>query len=361
MQSIWRLLLRLACLAVLAGFAAGAAADDTLRKDANALFGQLQAPPAVPSAEAELGRALFWDPAISSNGHVSCGSCHPAAAWGADAEPLSLDALGKHTPRNAPTVFNVGGQPSLRWLGDRADLTSQAEGSLTGSMGFPSKKAALETMRDLGYEAAFRAVYRGQPDPMSTANYGRAIAAYEATLTNPGPFDRFLAGDLTALSPQQQAGLYAFIDTGCATCHNGTLLGGAGYQKFGIVKDYWTATGSPRIDDGRASLTGNKADRYVFRVPMLRNIARTGPYFHDGSVRDLPRAVKIMADVQLGVTLDDRTTALIVAFLDSLTGSVPASYAPPPPPSSGIMAFLGNLAGSIQAIDGAPAGPPRPR
>jgi cytochrome c peroxidase len=354
MRSLLRPLLRLACLAILAGSATGAAADDTLRRDANALFGRIEAPPATLSAEAELGRALFWDPAISSNGHVSCASCHPASAWGADAEALSLDALGKRTPRNAPTVFNAGAQPSLRWLGDRPNLASQAEGSLTGSMGFASKQAALETMRELGYESAFRAAYPRQAEPLSTANYGRAIAAYEATLTTPGPFDRFLAGDDTAMSVQQRAGLAAFIETGCAICHNGPLLGGASFQKFGIARDYWTATGSARIDTGRASLTGKDADRYVFRVPMLRNVARTGPWFHDGAVRDLPRVVKIMADVQLGVRLDDRTAGLIVTFLEALTGPVPAAYAPPPPPGAGIMAFLGSMAGSIQAIDGAP-------
>jgi cytochrome c peroxidase len=220
-------------------------------------------------------------------------------------------------------------QPTLRWLGDRKTGADQAEGSLTGSMGFPSKQAAVDKMAELNYLSAFKAAYPQDSQPLSAANYGRALAAYQATLTTPSPFDRFLAGDDRALNDRQKAGLRAFVANGCAGCHSGPLLGGTTYQRFGLVKEYWTETGSEKIDAGRYAITKKEEDRYVFRVPMLRNVAKTAPYFHDGSVERLDRAVRIMAAVQLGRVLDDATTASIVAFLESLTGPVPAHYAPP--------------------------------
>ena len=164
---------------------------------------------------------------------------------------------------------------------------------------------------------------------MSTRNYGRAVEAYEATLITPAPFDRFLGGDDAALTAAQKDGMRAFVSTGCAACHSGALLGGAMNQRFGLVKDYWLETGSTKIDVGRFAATKKEEDKYVFRVPMLRNVAKTAPYFHDGSVDTLERAVRVMASVQLGKTLDDATAKSIVAFLGSLTGEVPANYAPP--------------------------------
>jgi cytochrome c peroxidase len=145
----------------------------------------------------------------------------------------------------------------------------------------------------------------------------------------PAPFDRFLAGDEDALNEKQKAGLRRFMSTGCAGCHNGALLGGTMFQKFGVVKDYWLETKSAKPDAGRFAVTKKEEDRYVFRVPMLRNVAKTAPYFHDGSVANLNEAVRIMAAVQLGRALDDAAVAQIVAFLESLTGEIPATYAPP--------------------------------
>jgi cytochrome c peroxidase len=318
-----RTLLLMAALA-----AASAHADESLRRDALGLFGRLEAP-AAPGPEAELGRALFWDQRVSLDGKTSCGSCHPARDGGADRRRFSPDARGELTSRHSPTVFNSTRQPALRWLGDRKTAADQAEGSLTGSLGFASKPAALEKLRALDYLAAFRTAYPQQAEPMTTANYGRAVEAYEATLVTPAPFDRFLAGDDGALNERQQAGLRAFMATGCAGCHSGALLGGASMQRFGVVKDYWLETGSAKVDVGRVAFTKKEEDRYVFRVAMLRNIARTAPYFHDGSVDTLDRAVRVMATLQLGKTLDDATAGAIVAFLESLSGEVPVNYAPP--------------------------------
>lgn len=306
-----------------------AKANDPLRREAVRLFGRLPKTPVAETAETRLGRALFWDASLSANGKTSCATCHSPGTWGADAMQFSLDAQGKLSSRHSQTVFNAMLQPTLRWLGDRQSGAQQAEGSLTGSMGFATKDAAVAQLRARGYGAAFAVAYPQTPDPVTGGNFGRAVAAYQATLITPAKFDRFMDGDDTALTAQQRAGLHAFIDTGCVTCHNGPLLGGTVYRKFGITKDYWTATGTAQPDTGRFSMTQKEDDRFVFRVPMLRNIVKTGPYFHDGSVSDLATAVRIMADVQLGVSLDQSAVAAIVAFLGSLTGAVPANYAPP--------------------------------
>jgi cytochrome c peroxidase len=184
-------------------------------------------------------------------------------------------------------------------------------------------------LNQLNYAPAFRAAYPQDSDAVTPANYARAIAAYQATLKTPAPFDRFLAGDEAALAEQQQQGLRTFIATGCAGCHNGPLFGGISLQRFGVVRDYWKETGSEPVDVGRFAVSKKEEERYVFRVPMLRNVAKTAPYFHDGSVERLDRAVKIMAGVQLGLALSDAQIAGIVSFLGSLTGEVPAHYAPP--------------------------------
>jgi cytochrome c peroxidase len=276
---------------------------------------------------AKLGRELFWDERVSRDGKTACASCHQD--HGADRRAASIDARGAQTSRHSQPVFNAMRQSSLRCLGDRKDGAEQAEGSMTGSMGFDTKQAGVEKLAELQYEARFRAAYPHETQPLNARNYGRALAAYQATLTTPSAFDRFLGGDDRALSATQKRGLAAFMANGCTACHNGPLLGGTAMTKFGLARDYWLETGSPKPDPGRFAVTKKEEDRYVFRVPMLRNVARTAPYFHDGSVDTLDKAVRVMASVQLGRSLDDATTASIVAFLETLTGEVPAHYAPP--------------------------------
>jgi cytochrome c peroxidase len=308
-----------------------ALAQDTLRPDSLKLFGKIEAPSpaAIATPEAQLGRKLFWDTRVSLDGKTACASCHPAGAWGADPRKFSVDAKGLDTSRHSPTIFNSAGQPAQRWLSDRKTLADQAEGSLTGSMGFASKQAGMDKLAELDYAAAFKAAYPTEENPLTPANYAKAIAAYEATLSTPAPFDRYLGGDDNALTESQKAGLRTFISTGCTACHNGALLGGTQLMKFGLVRDYWLETGSEKPDVGRFSMTKKDEDKYVFRVAMLRNVAKTAPYFHDGSVATLDGAVRVMGKVQLGRTLDDATVASIVAFLESLTGEVPAHYAQP--------------------------------
>jgi len=311
------------------GALAAADTDGALRREATALFGQVVVSTDAPSPQAELGRALFWDTRLSSDGKTACASCHFARDWGADRRRFSPDARGVPTSRHSPTIFNSMSQPVLRWLGDRKSGADQAESSLTGSMGFGSKELGIAKLAELEYLPKFRAAFAQDAEPLSPANYARALASYQATLTTPAPFDRFLAGDGAALSDRQKAGLKTFVAMGCAGCHNGTNFGGTMMRKFGLMRDYWLETGSDKLDAGRYAITKNEEDRFVFRVPMLRNVAKTAPYFHDGSVESLDRAIRIMALVQLGRTLDDAEAAGIAAFLESLTGNVPANYAPP--------------------------------
>jgi cytochrome c peroxidase len=305
--------------------------DALLREQASKLFGRIEAPSpaAVATVQARLGRALFWDTRASLDGQTACASCHPIDDFGSDRRRGSVDARGALTSRHSISVFNSMAQPSLRWLGDRKDGADQAEGSLTGSMGFKTKDDGVAKLTELNYYEQFKAAYPDDASPLSAKNYGRALAAYQATLRTPSPFDAFLGGMDRAMTERQKSGLRAFISTGCAGCHNGPLVGGTQLRKFGLLKEYWTQTGVEKPDMGRFAMTKKEEDKYVFRVPSLRNVARTAPYFHDGSVDSLDRAVKIMAKVQLGRDLDDDTTSLITAFLESLTGEVPAHYAPP--------------------------------
>jgi cytochrome c peroxidase len=189
--------------------------------------------------------------------------------------------------------------------------------------------------RIAGYAPLFRGAFPNEPQPITLQNIAKAISAYERTLLTPSPFDAYLAGNPDALSAPAQAGLEKFIKTGCVACHNGVGIGGGMFQKFGVAEDYWKATGSDPIDKGRAEVTNDPADLYVFRVASLRNVAKTPPYFHDGSVATLPEAVKVMARVQLGVILSAADTREIVAFLESLTGELPASFATVPVLPSG--------------------------
>lgn len=311
--------------------AAPCAADEALRREALQVFGALEpAAPAAGSAPAiQLGRALFWDTRVSADGKTACASCHSAEDSGADRRRVPVDARGKPMPRNAPTVFNALRQPALRWLADRRSGAELAEGLITGPMGFASKPEALERLLALGYQGAFRAAFPEDAQPVSAANYARALESYQATLVTPAPFDRWLAGEDQALTARQKTGLRQFIVSGCAGCHSGPLLGGATVQKFGLARDYWIETGSAHVDPGLYAVTKKEEDRYRFRVPMLRNVAGTAPYFHDGSVERLDRAVQVMAATQLGRTMDAPTAADIAAFLESLTGAQPAHFAPP--------------------------------
>lgn len=309
-----------------------------LHDDASALFSPLAPVPvakdSLQAVRAELGRRLFFENRVSMDGNVSCSHCHLPEKQASDGLPKAIGVFGKENPRNAPSIFNAAMNFKQHWRGDRESLEEQAEKSLLGpaSFGNPDEATAMGKLKAIpAYRDAFAKAFPGEADPITGKNWGTAVAAYEWTLLTPSKFDAFLSGDANALTPEQQAGLRKFIDTGCASCHNGVGIGGGSFQKFGVTGDYWKETGVKTPDKGRADVTKNDADLYVFKVPSLRNVAKTAPYFHDGSVESLARAVKIMGKVQLGKTLSDKDTAEIVAFLESLTGAVPANYSAPEP------------------------------
>jgi cytochrome c peroxidase len=327
----------------IAGGAPAASADAGLLKDAEEVFQPL--PETAATAEfpvtperVELGRKLFFDPRISVDGTVACVRCHLPALYGTDGLPKAHGNHDKPNPRNAPTILNVALQFKAHWRGDRENVEDQAKQSLIGPAAFGNADyaAAMARLKAIPtYPDLFRKAFPGEPDPVTPENWGRAIGAYERTLLTPSRFDDFLNGKEDALSAAEQRGLRKFIDAGCVACHNGPDVGGGMFQKFGVTGDYWKETGSKDVDKGRSDVTHKPEDLYVFKVPGLRNVAMTPPYFHDGSVATLPEAVRIMAKLEIGTELSESDNADIVAFLGSLTGKVPQLFAEAPvlPPS----------------------------
>jgi cytochrome c peroxidase len=234
-------------------------------------------------------------------------------------------------------VLNAALQFKAHWIGEFENVEAQARQALTGpGFGNPSHEVAMSRIKAIpGYTDLFDRAFPDQAEPVIEENWGKAIGAYERTLLTPSRFDEFLGGKLEALSAAEQRGLRKFIGIGCAECHHGVALGGQTFRKFGVVDNFWKLTGSKEIDKGRFIVTKADKDTYVFKVSGLRNVAMTPPYFHDGSIKTLPQAVQIMASVQLGTELSEEENQDIVAFLESLTGSLPASFATAPilPPS----------------------------
>jgi cytochrome c peroxidase len=344
------MLIRRSTLALSLAAALGAAgtalvaADDGERElllRAQALFKPLPETAATPDrpltpARIELGRALFFETRVSTDGKQSCANCHQPAFYGTDALPRSIGNAGRLIPRNAPTVFNTALQFVQHYGGNRVDVEEQAVKALVsplayGNADYAATEARLRALP--GYRTMFEKAFPGEAEPVTAQNWGKAIGAYERVLLTPAPFDRYLQGDTAALSATQKRGLDKFMSYGCAGCHGGVTVGGQMYQKFGITQDYWTMTGSPEIDlfkgrdKGRFHDTKNEADAFMFKVQQLRNVAVTPPFFHDGSVATLEEAVRIMAKLQLGRDLGPEDVADLVAFLDSLTGEVPAQFA----------------------------------
>ena len=311
--------------------------DAALLKQAQALFRPLPRTMGTfdrPSpARVALGRMLFFDPRWTKEVNVSCATCHQPALYGTDALAKSIGVQHRTHPRNAPTVLNAGLNFIQHWWGDRKDLEDQAEKALAGvfSSGHADASVAAARIEAIeGYAPVFRQAFPDQAKPVAPANIAVALGAYERTLLTPSPFDAYLRGDAQALPSVAKRGLQQFISRGCVSCHNGVGVGGQMFQKFGVIEEYWKATGSREIDQGRFGLTKNPGDLYVFKVPSLRNVAMTAPYFHDGSVATLHEAVKVMARVQLAVTLQDAEIGEIVTFLRTLTGPLPENFATAP-------------------------------
>lgn len=283
------------------------------------------------AARFDLGRRLFFEKRLSADGQVACATCHIAAYGGGDGLAKSLGVMGRQNPRNAPSVFNAGLQTSQHWYGDRESLADQAARSPLGKVSFGNQDEAeaMGRLRDAGYEPDFERAFPDVDAPMSLERLGEAIETFEQTLRTPASFDDFLNGDDDALDARQRAGLALFMDIGCADCHSGAGVGGGQLAKFGRVEAYALATGVEMPDQGRVEVTRDEADRFVFKVPMLRNVAETQPYFHDGSVVGLEQAVRVMAKVQLGRDLTDGQVRILEAFLSSLSGSAPEWFSAP--------------------------------
>jgi cytochrome c peroxidase len=277
----------------------------------------------VNEAKIQLGRMLYFDKRLSIDNDLSCNSCHQLDKYGVDNEKTSPGHKGQRGDRNSPTVYNAAFHFVQFWDGRAADVEEQAKGPILNpvEMAMPSEPEVIKRLESVaGYREAFAAAFPGEANPINYDNLARAIGAFERKLVTPSPFDEFLAGDDKALRKEQQEGLAVFLDAGCTVCHSGTVLGGQMYQKLGLVKPY------PTADPGRAKISGNEAERGFFKVPSLRNVEKTAPYFHDGSVTSLEQASRIMAEHQLGRTLSDADVAKLVAFLSSLTGTIDSEY-----------------------------------
>jgi cytochrome c peroxidase len=272
-----------------------------------------------------LGKILFYEKRISIDGTTSCAKCHPIGYYGTDKLEKSRGNFSKENPRNAPTVLNSAGQITQHWRGDRKDVEDQAKRALLGkgSFGAPSYRWVEEKLKEIkGYEKLFKEAFLDEKNPITVDNYAKAIGAWERTLSTPSRFDKFLNGHVDALTEKEKRGLKEFISIGCVSCHTGSLVGGTMYQKFGLIEPYWKYTKSKKVDEGRYNVTKNEADKYVFKVPPLRNVEKTSPYFHDGSVKSLKKAIWIMGKVQLGKDLSKQQVEDIEAFLKSLTGTL---------------------------------------
>ena len=272
-----------------------------------------------------LGKVLYFDKRLSKDGTQSCNSCHNMSTYGVDNLPVSPGDNGGNGTRNSPTVLNAAFHSTQFWDGRAKDVEQQAGMPITNpvEMAIPSEAFLVERLSGIEmYKELFAKVYPDEEKPLTYENIAKSIAAFERTLITPAKWDDYLTGSAGALTLEQRRGLKSFLDAGCVSCHVGSLLGGNMFQKFGVYGNYWEYTKSAVIDEGRFAETKNEGDKYMFKVPSLRNITETHPYFHDGSVADLGEAVKIMAKVNLNKDLTDGEVSDIVAFLGSLTGEV---------------------------------------
>jgi cytochrome c peroxidase len=279
-----------------------------------------------PSTEPKvnLGRMLYYDKRLSRNQDVSCNSCHELDNYGVDHTPVSTGFKGQKGNRNAPTVYNAAAHLAQFWDGRAADVEEQAKGPVLNpvEMAMSSGDGAVAVLKSMpGYVQAFQRAFPGEHDPMTFDNMARAIAAFERRLMTPSRWDDFLKGNKTALSTAEKAGFLKFAEAGCQSCHMGVLVGGVMYQKLGLVEPW-----SDSSDLGRYQVTKQESDKLVFKVPSLRNIEKTAPYFHDGSVPTLEDAAKLMGEHQLGRQLKDDEIESIVTWLKSLTGTIPSEY-----------------------------------
>lgn len=279
--------------------------------------------PATPD-RVSLGRMLYYDTRLSRSHELSCNSCHDLARYGVDGEKTSPGHKKTRGERNSPTTYNAMLHFRQFWDGRAADVDEQATGPMMNpvEMALASEPDLVLMLTSIPeYNEAFKKAFPGEATPVTLKNAGRAIGAFERGLLTPSRFDKYMGGDKAALSAEELKGLATFIETGCPTCHSGALFGGSMYQKLGLIKPW-----PNQADEGRFKVTKNEADKMFFKVPSLRNIDKTAPYFHDGSAATLDEAIRLMAAHQLGKELAPADVQSIATFLKSLTGDLPTDY-----------------------------------
>ena len=279
----------------------------------------------------ELGKKLWFDPRLSMSGFISCNSCHNLSTGGSDNLPTSIGHNWQEGPINSPTVLNSSLAVAQFWDGRAADLQEQAGGPIANPMEMASSHLlAVDVINSIPqYREEFAKVY-GSKD-ITIDNITDAIAVFEETLVTPNSrFDQWLKGDDDAITQQELAGYETFKSIGCVACHNGPAAGGTSFQRMGVVEPYQTTNPA----EGRAAVTGKDADRFSFKVPSLRNVELTYPYFHDGAYWSLEEATDVMARLQLGRELQEQEIDNVVAFLKTLTGEQPTFTMPILPPST---------------------------
>jgi cytochrome c peroxidase len=295
----------------------------------------------------ELGKKLYFDPRLSMDGTVSCNSCHNVMSDGADGRPIGAGIHGQRGGRGSPTVWNSAFNTVQFWDGRAKTLEDQAKGPLTNSreMGMTSHDLVVDRIRQIpGYIAEFKKVFPKDKEPVIIDNVAKAIATYERTLITPNsPFDKYIRGNKKAMSTQQIRGMKLIEEIGCTACHTGDNFNGEGLKMGeGNYRPFPQIPGSKfdkmydlTTDLGRFEVTKNPEDKNLWRVPTWRNVALTAPYFHNGKVKTLEEAVRVMAKVQLDNDLKDEQVADIVAFLNALTGEFPKQTMPMLPPTPG--------------------------
>lgn len=287
----------------------------------------------MSAAKIALGKQLYFDPRLSVDGTVSCNSCHNLMASGTDNRPDSVGVKGNHGGRSAPTVWNAAFLTAQFWDGRAASLEDQAKGPIMNpvEMGMPDKTSVVKRLNGIpGYVSQFKDVFGGD-DPVSLDNVVKAIAAFERTLLTPNsPFDRYQKGDKNALSAKAKKGMELVNSVGCTSCHNGVNFAGpqlpmgqAFLQKFPTYSSKYSSKYQLTKDMGRYESSHKESDKHMWRVPTWRNVGLTAPYFHNGSVKTLDEAVRVMAKTQLDKELQPDQVDAIVAFLNSLTGEMP--------------------------------------
>ena len=269
------------------------------------------------SALINLGRKLYFETALSINHSQSCNSCHNLNnnAAGVDHLKTSIGALGSIGERNAPSTWNAGLHVAQFWDGRAKTLAQQAKFPIFNvkEMAMTSESQVIERLSSKGYLADFKSGFPQQLSPINLGNIAQALAAFQRTLISKDRFDKYLAGDKNAINQSEKAGLRLFIDKGCVACHNGAVLGGQLFMKMGIVHPY-----PNKVDKGKAQVTGNPADNYFFKVPSLRNILNTAPYFHDGAAATIEQAIKDTGWHQLGIKLSKEEVKRIKVFFNTL-------------------------------------------